>query len=49
MKVDWEDDHIMYDEEERTNIICNFFGVILILSVLFFTGYGIVSFIQDVL
>lgn len=47
MKVDWEDDHLMYEEEEKNNLICNLIGGILILSVLFFTVYGVVSFIKD--
>ena len=50
MKEFWEDTHIMYDEEKDDKKIYwqDLFGGLILLSVLFFTGYGIISFVKDV-
>lgn len=52
MKDYWEDDtFIMYDDDEDNNEnICwqDILGGIIFLAFLFFTGYGIVSFVKDI-
>lgn len=49
MKEFWEDSHIMYDDKDKGIIWQDFLGLIILLSILFFTGYGIVSFIKDII
>ena len=50
MKELWEDSHIMYEDEEDNKKIYwrDFVGGLILLSILFFTGYGIISFVKDV-
>ena len=50
MKELWEDSHIMYDEEKDDKKIYwqDLLGGLILLSILFFTGYGIISFVKDV-
>ena len=49
MKEFWEDEHFLYDEEDNKNVYWkDFLGGIILLSILFFTGYGIVSFVKDI-
>lgn len=49
MKVDWEDDHLMYEEEDNKRVYWrDFVGGVILLSILFFAVYGVVSFIIDV-
>ncbi len=50
MKEYWEDSHIMYEDEEDNKKIYwqDFLGGLILLSILFFTGYGIISFVKDV-
>jgi hypothetical protein len=51
MKEYWEDTHIMYEEDEEDNKKIywqDFLGGLILLSIIFFTGYGIVSFVKDV-
>ena len=49
MKEYWEDSHIMYDEEDNKKVYWqDFLGGIILLTILFFTGYGIVSFVKDI-
>lgn len=50
MKEYWEDSHIMYGEEDNKNVYWqDLLGGLILLSILFFTGYGIVSFIKDII
>lgn len=50
MKELWEDTHIMYEEEDNKRVYWrDFVGGIILLSILFFTGYGIISFVKDML
>ena len=48
MKELWEDTHIMYEDDTRRVYWRDFVGGLIILSILFFTGYGIISFVKDV-
>ena len=48
MKEFWEDSHIMYEEDTRRVYWRDFVGGLILLSILFFTGYGIISFVKDV-
>ena len=51
MKELWEDTHIMYEDEEENNKKIywqDFLGGLILLSIFFFTGYGIISFVKDV-
>ena len=48
MKELWEDSHIMCDEEDKKVYWQDFLGGIILLTILFFTGYGIVSFVKDI-
>lgn len=48
MKELWEDTHIMYEDDTRRVYWQDFLGGLIILSILFFTGYGIISFVKDV-
>ena len=51
MKEFWEDEHFLYDEDEENNKNVywqDFLGGVILLSILFFTGYGIVSFVKDI-
>ena len=47
MNVDWEDDHLMYEDDTRRVYWRDFVGGLILLSILFFTCYGVVSFIKD--
>lgn len=48
MKELWEDSHIMYEEDNRRIYWRDFVGGLILLSILFFTVYGIISFVKDV-
>lgn len=51
MKEFWEDEHFLYDEDEENNKNVywqDFLGGVILLSILFFAVYGVVSFIIDV-
>lgn len=49
MKELWEDTHIMYEEEDNKRVYWrDFVGGVILLSILFFAVYGVVSFIIDV-
>ena len=48
MKELWEDTHIMYEDDTRRVYWRDFVGGLILLSILFFTGYGIISFVKDV-
>lgn len=48
MKELWEDTHIMYEEEDNKRVYWrDFVGGVILLSILFFTVYGVVSFVKD--
>lgn len=50
MKEFWEDSHIMYDEEKDDKKIYwqDFLGGLILLTILFFAGYGMYSFYCNV-
>lgn len=48
MKELWEDTHIMYEDDTRRVYWRDFVGGLILLSIIFFTGYGIISFVKDV-
>ena len=48
MKELWEDDHLMYEEDDKRVYWRDFVGGVILLSILFFAVYGVVSFIIDV-
>ena len=48
MKEYWEDTHIMYEEDDKKIYWKDFLGGLILLSILFFTGYGIISFVKDI-
>lgn len=51
MKEVWEEDTLlMYEDEDDNKKIYwqDFLGGLILLSILFFTGYGIVSFVKDI-
>ena len=48
MNTNWEDEQFLYEDEKDGLYWGNIFGGFIILTILFFSVYGIVSFIKDI-